>query len=83
MQQAIKDLIASPHGILVLLLIIGATVLAIVGRMTIDQWTGFAQTVFAAFAGAHAVITATNVHTQGKVAVAKALMPVGKEAPNA
>lgn len=54
--NGLKNLLASDHGILGLLLIVCATALTFKGSMTIEQWQGFAQTVFIAFGGTHAAV---------------------------
>jgi hypothetical protein len=53
-------LLSSEHGIFGILLIVAATVLCALGVMSVADWKGFAQVIFATFAGAHAVITASS-----------------------
>lgn len=47
--NAIVAIWQSEKGLLTVLLLIAATVLAGLGRMTIDQWTSFAEIVFGAY----------------------------------
>lgn len=54
--NGLKNLLASDHGLLGLLLILCATALTFKGSMTIEQWQSFAQTVFIAFGGTHAAV---------------------------
>jgi len=75
MAQALRDLLTSSHGLFGLTLIVAATVLAGIGKMTVDQWTSFTEIIFASFVGGQAVMTAAKTHTEGKVEVARALMP--------
>ncbi len=53
MLQGFKDLLNSEHGLFGIVIMIAATVLVALGRMTVDQWTGFAQVIFVAYGGAH------------------------------
>lgn len=58
--QGLKNLFADAHGLAMLMLIAAASVLAGVGKMTVDQWTAYSQWIFMAWMGGHAVITATT-----------------------
>ncbi len=49
--NALKDLFASERGFLVLALIVGATVLAALGYMTIAQWMDYSQLMFGIYVG--------------------------------
>lgn len=55
--NAIKTLFTNEHSFAMVILIIGATVLAAMDRMTTDQWTSFAQWIFGIYMGGHAVIS--------------------------
>ena len=46
----ISDFLHSEKGVLALALIIGATVLAALGKLPIDAWLSYTQVIFAAFA---------------------------------
>lgn len=48
---ALSNLWNSEKGILAVLIIIGATVLAALGHMAIDQWTGFVELIFGLYIG--------------------------------
>jgi len=73
--DAIKNLFSNEHGLIMLLLIAGATVLAAVGKMTIDQWTNYSQWIFGIFMGGHAVMSAANSISNGKAAAAAPAAP--------
>jgi hypothetical protein len=55
--DVIKNLLSSEHGLVGVLLIVAATVLTALGKMTVDQWTSYSQIVFATYVGGHAAIT--------------------------
>jgi hypothetical protein len=52
--------------ILAILLIIAATVLAALGKMTTEQWTSFAQIVFGAYVAGKTVTGAVDLMTAHK-----------------
>lgn len=56
MVQGFKDLLSSEHGLFGILIMICATVLVALGRLTVDQWVGFAEWIFTAYAGAHGLV---------------------------
>ena len=58
---AIKDLFASERGFLALILVIAATVLAGLDRMTTDQWTSFVELIFAAYVGGKTITSAVGL----------------------
>jgi Ni,Fe-hydrogenase I cytochrome b subunit len=58
--DAFKNLFSNEHGFVMFLLIIGATVLTAVGKMTVDQWTTYSQWIFGIFMGGHAVMSAAD-----------------------
>lgn len=58
--DALKNLVTNEHSFAMMLLIVGATVLAALGHMTVDQWTGFAQWIFGIYMGGHALISAAD-----------------------
>jgi len=66
MLQSLKDLLGSEHGLLAMLLIIAATVLVGVGKMTIDNWQTMAEWVFTAFGGTHAVVAVADAMSSKK-----------------
>ncbi len=49
--QIIKDLLTSEKGVFALALIIGATVLAFQGQMSVQEWTDYTMVIYIAFAG--------------------------------
>jgi hypothetical protein len=79
--DAIKNLFSNEHGLIMLLLIIGATVLTAVGKMTVDQWTSYSQWIFGIFMGGHAVMSAADSFSNGKAAPTTA--PAAPAAPSA
>ena len=52
---ALTDLWQSERGVVAIVLILGATVLMIVGRMTIDQWIDFNKWVFVTYAASKTI----------------------------
>jgi type IV secretory pathway VirB2 component (pilin) len=52
--------------ILAVLLIVAATVLAALGRMTTDQWTSFAQIIFGIFVAGKTATSVTDLMTAHK-----------------
>jgi hypothetical protein len=56
--QAISDLFKSERGLLGLLLIVGATILAVVGKMTVDAWSTFAMVIFGTYAAGKTISSA-------------------------
>ena len=53
--DALHDLLDNEKGLVGLLLILGATALTIVGKMTVDQWQNFAVWIFGIYAGTTAL----------------------------
>ena len=56
MMQALKDLLGSAHGLLVIILLVATAVFVVAGKMTTDQWSSYSQWLFATFMGGHAVM---------------------------
>lgn len=77
--QAIKDLFNSERGIIALALLIGATVLAGLTRLTPDQWVDYTKWIFGIFTvgkTATGVVAAmTNASTAKAVAQAQGSSP--------
>lgn len=55
--NAIQGIWNSEKGFLTALALIGATVLCAIGRMTIDQWTGFVEIIMVAYIGGKTITT--------------------------
>lgn len=55
---AIKDLFSSERGFFALTIVIAATVLTALTRMTIDQWTTFVELIFGTYVGGKTVTSA-------------------------
>jgi len=53
--DALESLLDNEKGLMAVLLLIGATVLVALGKMTVDDWKSFAQWVFGIYAGSTAV----------------------------
>ena len=68
--DALKNLFSNEHGFVMLLLIIGATVLTAVGKMTVDQWTTYSQWIFGIFMGGHAVMSAADSISSARASAA-------------
>ncbi len=47
--QALKDLLKSERGLIGLALLIGATTLTALGRMTVDQWQTYSMVIFGTY----------------------------------
>lgn len=72
MQEGIKELLSSTHGLLAVLLITGATVLTAIGVLPVDDWKSYTQVIFVATAGAHAVLGAADSFANRSSAAANA-----------
>jgi hypothetical protein len=72
--DALHDLLDNEKGLVGMLLIIGATVLVALGKMTTDQWQTFATWIFGLYAGSTALhsgladLGATRAAINGKPA---------------
>lgn len=62
---AIKDLWASERGLIAVLLIVGATVLAALKVMTVDQWLDYTRWIFITYAAAKTVTGAFQIAKGG------------------
>lgn len=87
---ALTNLWNSEKGILAVLLIIGATVLAALGHMTIDQWTSFVELIFGLYVGgktlqggAQAIANAMRPASSTVVATPAGTIATTEAAPNA
>lgn len=58
--NAIKSILNSEHGLIAIALIIGATVLCVLGVMPLARWETYSQIIFATFAGSHAIIAGAS-----------------------
>lgn len=58
--QAIKDLLSSEKGLAGGALIIAATVLAALGKMTVDAWVTYTEWIFGIYAGTKTVTSAVQ-----------------------
>jgi hypothetical protein len=58
---AFKDLFASERGLLAIVLILAATVLAAIGQMPIGAWQDFALWIFGIYAGAKTVTSSVSL----------------------
>lgn len=61
--MAIKDLLGSEKGFVALLLIIGATVLAGLDKVTFDAWRDYTVWIFAIYAGTKTATSAVAMIT--------------------
>lgn len=57
---ALADIWKSERGLLCLVILLTATVLAGIGRMTTDQWISMVQWVFGIYAGSKAITTSVD-----------------------
>lgn len=73
--QAIKDLFGSEKGFVAFSLLVAATVLTGIGKMTVDQWTGFCEWISVAFFGSHALQTVGLALAKRPVAPSVATSP--------
>lgn len=55
--NAIQNIWQSEKGLLTSLVLIGATVLCALGRMTVEQWTGFVEVMMVAYIGGKTITT--------------------------
>ena len=60
---AITDLLGSERGLFAILLIIGATVLTAMGKMTVDSWQSFAQIIFGTYVAGKTASSVTGLLT--------------------
>lgn len=58
--DAIKQLLSSEHGLFGVLLVIGATILVALGKMSADDWRSFSTWIFGIFGGTHALTSTAN-----------------------
>lgn len=63
--NALRDLFGSERGFFALLLVVAATVLAALGKMTTDQWQSFAIWIFGIYVGGKTVTGAVDVIKNG------------------
>lgn len=84
MQAALSDLFSTGKGIIAMALLIGATVLTALGRMTVDQWTNFAEWIFGTYAAAKAATTiATTIAGRPTATPGATTAPAAPAAPAA
>jgi len=55
---AITDLFKSERGLFALAIVIGATVLTAIGKMTVDSWQTFVTSIFGIYVGGKTVTSA-------------------------
>lgn len=60
---AIKDLFNSERGLIGLLLILGATTLAILGKMPVAEWETYSQIIFGVYVGGKTITGAVGMLT--------------------
>lgn len=70
--SARHELIEGAHGLLTIIVILIASVLLFLGRMTTDQWVDLTKWIVGIFAGTHAVL-----HVAKRKAAARAPDPDG------
>ena len=70
--NGLQNLLSTEHGFFGALLILCATALCAFGIMPIGDWKSFAQVIFVAYAGTHAVVTGTSSLTGGNARLPKA-----------
>lgn len=73
---AIKDLWQSERGLVAVLLIVACTVLAAVGKITVDGWTEYTKWIFVAYAAAKTVTGTAAVLKSQPVATGDAVPTV-------
>jgi hypothetical protein len=77
-----KNLLGDEKGLVFVGLIIAATVLTALGKMTVDQWTSFATWAFGIYAGASAIHGGlSSFGTGGKGNTAAAAPPKAPTGP--
>lgn len=57
---AIKDLFESERGLVAVVLVVAATVMWGIGRMTIDQWTAFGTWIYTAYVAGKTITGAAS-----------------------
>lgn len=58
---ALKDLWQSERGLVAVLLIVACTVLAALGRLTVEVWTEYTRWIFVAYAAAKTVTGSVEI----------------------
>jgi hypothetical protein len=53
--DALKNLLDNEKGLVAALMMIGATIFVVTGKMAIDEWKSMSEWVFTAYAGATAL----------------------------
>lgn len=71
MTDGLKALLGDAHGLLALLIILGATVLVVLKIMPLDEWENFVKWIFTAFAGTHAIVSGVNALSARKASQPK------------
>jgi hypothetical protein len=81
---ALADLWSSERGLVALALIVGATVLAAVKIITVDQWTDYTKWIFVTYAASKTVTgTATIIKKAGVATGTQDSPPTGGTTVNA
>lgn len=70
--QGIQNLLSDSHGVFAFLMLIAATILAVMKIMTIDQFEDFAKFVFGAFTVAHVGVSVAGALKRPTPALAPA-----------
>ena len=72
---AFADIYESERGILAALLILGATVGLIMGKVTFDQWSTYTLTIFGMFAAAKTVTGGIQIWKSAKATTSATITP--------
>jgi len=67
---AISDLWKSERGLFAIALVIGATVLAAMAIMSVDQWIDYTKWIFGIYAGSKAITTSVQSMVPAKTGAA-------------
>ena len=66
--KVLKDLFSSEKGLFCLALVVAASVLAIMGKLTVDQWISYTEWIAAVYVGGKAIQGAGAAIGNGKSA---------------
>lgn len=75
--DGIKNLLSSEHGLFGALLIVAATVLCGMRIMTVSEWREFAQIIFVAYSGTHAIVASATAFSRPKTGQPEPKKPEG------
>jgi predicted branched-subunit amino acid permease len=74
---ALADIWKSERGLIVVLLVVGATIGMLMGQVTFDQWSTYTLTIFGIYAGSKTVTGGMQIWKSAKSPTATVTTPDG------